>query len=255
MTLSGEWIRAQALNARVHRMASPLAMAAIAAHETSAVTVDWNAISKSVAGVPVARGYRLELLDRSGIAEFIAAIKAWFPAIDVGSASCFSREKFLRDTVCFPDATKRDALIVLIRKDRELAGLFACERDRDALSLYARLGVVAPAHRGARLSRTFPLLAEAIGRALGMEFAYGMATLKIPHVQRIFEAFHWDLIGITPGYDREVVAPGVVKRVYEAVYAKVLVGDANLLRPQAKNLTARTREFFRTLFPRRLRPV
>jgi len=58
-----------------------------------------------------------------------------------------------------------------------------------------------------------------------------------------------DEAGITPGYDRELVAPGVVKRVYEAVYAKVLTGDAGLLRPQARNLTDKTRTFFDLLFP------
>jgi hypothetical protein len=255
MALSGEWFHAQAHNALAHRMGSALAMKAIGTDESPAASVDWASLSKIVAGVPVLRGYRLELLRPSGIPEFVAAVRAWFPAIDVGSASCFSREAFLRSRVSFCDTPNRDVLIVLIRKGDELAGLFSCERDRDALSLYARLGVVAPAHRGAGLSRTFPLLAEAIGRALQMEFAYGMATLNAPHVQRTFEAFEWSLVGITPGYDREMVAPGVVQRVYEAVYAKVLVADAHLLRPQAKNLTARTRDFFRMLFPRKLHPA
>jgi hypothetical protein len=48
-----------------------------------------------------------------------------------------------------------------------------------------------------------------------------------------------------------MVAPGVIKRVYEAVYAKVLVADKNLLSPQAGNLTRRTRAFFELLFPKR----
>jgi hypothetical protein len=117
--------------------------------------------------------------------------------------------------------------------------------------LYARLGVISPRHRGKRLGHTFALLTEAIGRAIGMGMIYGLATLKVPHVQRVFEALGWQLIGITPGYDREMVAPGVVKRVYEAIYAKVLVADARLLRPSARNLTERTRAFFRLLFPRK----
>jgi hypothetical protein len=70
-------------------------------------------------------------------------------------------------------------------------------------------------------------------------------------VQRVFETLGWQLIGITPGYDREMVAPGVVKRVYEAVYAKVLVAETGLLRPCARNLTERTQAFFRLLFPRK----
>jgi hypothetical protein len=81
-----------------------------------------------------------------------------------------------------------------------------------------------------------------------MGLAYDMATLKAPHAQRAFERAGWQLIGITPGYDREMVAPGVVKRVYEAVYTKVLVADAGLLRPQRQNLTPRTQAFFESLF-------
>ena len=66
----------------------------------------------------------------------------------------------------------------------------------------------------------------------------------------------WRLIGIAPGYDREMIAPGIVKRVYEAVYAKVLVAETNLLHPHARNLTGRTGAFFRLLFPgRRLQQV
>ena len=84
-----------------------------------------------------------------------------------------------------------------------------------------------------------------------MGMIYGMATLKVPHVQRSFETLGWELIGITPGYDREMVSPGVIKRVYEAVYAKVLVTERNLLPPRTRNLTTRTRAFFELLFPGR----
>ena len=208
-------------------------------------------IGKTIAKVPLPRGYRLELLQRREIPAVAAASKAWFPEISVGSASCYLREDFFRDHVYLPGGPEKDVLVVLIKQGRELAGLFSCERDCNTLALYARLGVIAPPHRGMGLSNAFALLAEAIGRALGMEMIYGMATLKVPHVQRVFETLGWQLIGITPGYDREMIEPGVVKRVYEAVYAKVLVAETGLLRPSARNLTERTRAFFRLLFPRK----
>jgi len=44
-------------------------------------------------------------------------------------------------------------------------------------------------------------------------------------MQRALEGAGWQLIGFTSGYDREEVAPGVVKRVFEAVYTKVLVPE------------------------------
>jgi len=58
----------------------------------------------------------------------------------------------------------------------------------------------------------------------------------------------WQLIGITPGFDREMIEPGVVKRVYEAVYAKVLVPE-ELLRPRAKDLTPGAKALFDLLYP------
>jgi len=52
----------------------------------------------------------------------------------------------------------------------------------------------------------------------------------------------------SPGFDREVIAPGVVKRVYEAIYAKVLV-PSELLRPRAQDLTPAAKALFDLLYP------
>jgi hypothetical protein len=55
-------------------------------------------------------------------------------------------------------------------------------------------------------------------------------------------------LGFFPGYDREVVSPGVVKRVYQAVYAKLLVPTADVQLPDPKNMTPRTSALFELLF-------
>jgi len=130
--------------------------------------------------------------------------------------------------------------------------MYSCERDQDTLALYGRLMAIGPKHRGPHLGPAGLVLLEFIGRAMGMGIAYGMATLKVPHIQKAMEEFGFQLIGITPGYDRDMVAPGVVKRVYEAVYAKVLVADEELLLPRAQNLTPKTQALFDSLFPGRL---
>ena len=57
------------------------------------------------------------------------------------------------------------------------------------------------------------------------------------------------LLGFFPGYDRELVAPGVVKRVYQAVYAKLLAPEDKVLRPDPTNMTPRTKELYELLFP------
>ena len=247
MVRCGDWFVAQAENALRHGIASADARRTIEERSQQ----DWVGVDRTLADIPLPRGYRFDLLARDEIPSLVEAIKAWFPEIEVGAASCYLREDFFRREVFFSGAREKDVLVVLIKKGDDLAGLFSCQRDCHALSLYARLGAIAPKHRGKRLGHVFPLLAEAIGRRIGMGMIYGMATLKVPHVQRSFETLGWELIGITPGYDREMVSPGVIKRVYEAVYAKVLVTERNLLRPRTRNLTKRTRAFFELLFPGR----
>jgi hypothetical protein len=137
----------------------------------------------------------------------------------------------------------------LFKYGDELAGMWSLEQDPDALSIYSRLIIIAPEHRSAKLaSKALPLV-ELVGRAMGAEFLFGLATLKIPHMQHALEAAGWQLIGFTSGYDREQVEPGVIKRVFEAVYTKVLVSDEELIRPDPNNLTPHARALFDALFP------
>ena len=62
----------------------------------------------------------------------------------------------------------------------------------------------------------------------------------------------WPLIGIIPGFDRELVNPGEVKRVFEAIYVKVLVTEQDFLRPSSEGMTPATRSLFKHLYPGRL---
>jgi len=200
------------------------------------------------AASPLAPGYRLALLERGEVPALIAAVAAWFPAIRVGGASGHLRDTFYAERVYFADGPERDVIVMVLKHGDELAGMFSVERDPETLSAYARLGVVAPSHRGANLVAAGLHFTEAFGRELGLGLAYGMATLRTPHVQRAFERVGWQLIGITPGYDRELVEPGIVRRVYEAVYARVLVPESALLKPHRQNLTPRTQTFFDQMF-------
>ena len=92
-------------------------------------------------------------------------------------------------------------------------------------------------------------LGEAIARTMGAGFIYTLATLKAASMQLALERAGYQLLGVAPGYDRELVAPGVVKRVYEAWYAKVLVPDDELHRPDPANMTPKTKQLFELLFP------
>lgn len=201
-------------------------------------------IARLAADAPLAEGYRFVPLEHAEIGTLVGCITEWLPNMSVGSASCYLREEFYRQKVFLPDAPGRDSLVLLLKQGDELAGMYSCQLNFETLSAYAALGVVAPQHRGANLAHAGMMFTEAVGRHTGMGFIYGMATLRSPYAQSAFERAGWKLIGIMPGYDRELVAPGIVKRVFEAIYCKVLVSDAELLYPQHRNLTPTTAAFF-----------
>jgi len=205
-------------------------------------------IARFAAEAPLAAGYRFELLQRTEVHALIDSLSQWYRDISVGSASCYLQEEYYLRKVFFADAPSQDSIVLALKNGDALVGMFSCDLDREAQSVYAGLGVAAPDHRGANVAQAGMVFVEKIGRHLGMGFVFGMATLKHPYAQRAFERAGWQLVGITPGYDRELIAPGVVKRVYEAVYAKVLEADG-LERPQRRNLTPRTRALFDSIFP------
>ena len=159
------------------------------------------------------------------------------------------REDYYDRHVALDGETEKPVIVCLFRHGDELAGMWSWEQEPDALTLYARLIIISPEHRSAKLASKVMPLAELAGRAMGAEFFFGLATLKIPHMQHALESAGWQLIGFTSGYDREQVAPGVVKRVFEGVYTKVLVPEDEVLRPDPRNLTPKARALFDVLFP------
>lgn len=209
----------------------------------------WPAIDELSTMMPLPDGYRYERLDRASVSPLIAALKNWHPAIAVGAASCFLREDFYEDRVCLDGAVDKNILVVRIMFNDALVGMWSIEREIDALAIYARLIVLAPAHRGAKLSILTSIGSEIVSRSMGAQFQYSLATLQIPNVQRALEHAGYRLLGFFPGYGREEIAPGVVKRVYEAVYAKLLVSEGEVHRPDPRNMTPKTKVLFDLLFP------
>ena len=209
----------------------------------------WPAINQLSELAPLPDGFRYDWLKRSEIPTLTACIERWHPDIAVGGGSCYLRESFYNDHVHLEGESEKNILVGLFKNGEQLAGMWSYEQDPDALTLYGKLIVIAPEYRSAKLASKVMPLFELVGRAMGAEFLYGLATMKIPHMQHALETAGWQLIGFSSGYDREEVAPGVVKRVFEAVYTKVLVSEEDLIRPDPNNLTPRARALFDVLFP------
>ena len=209
----------------------------------------WTSVTETTELIPLPSGYVFEQLDRHQIADLIARVQEWHPDISVGVGSCYLREQFYLDKVFLANEAEKDIYVLLIKFAGELIGMWSYEREPDALTIYGRLLIVAPAHRGSKVALHCMSGTERLCRAGGAEFVYTMATLKVPHMQVALERAGYQLLGFVPGYDRETVEHGVVKRVFEAVYAKVLVPADGILRPDPQNLTPRTRELFDLMFP------
>jgi GNAT superfamily N-acetyltransferase len=211
--------------------------------------MEWPTIVQISALAPLPDGYRYQKLSRTDVPALISGIRRWHPDIAVGGGSCYLREAFYDTSVCLGDDTRNDVFVGVFKRGDELVGMWSWERLPDTLAMYGRLIVIAPEHRSAKLASAVMPLAERAGRAMGAEFLYGLATLKIPHMQHALEKAGFQLIGFTSGYDCEEIAPGDVRRVFEGVYCKMLVAENELVRPDPANLTPRARALFDVLFP------
>jgi len=210
--------------------------------------VNWPTLDALAALVPLPAGYRFAQVGRADIASLIASLRAWHPSISAGVASCYLREDFYRERVCLDGEVDKDVWVARIMFGDEMVGVWSFEREIDSLAIYGRILVVAPTHRGAGLSIHTLAGAENVGRAMGAAFIYGLATLQHTYAQRALERDGYRLLGFFPGYNREEVAPGVVKRVYESAYAKLLVPEQEVQWPDPKNMTPTARALYELLF-------
>ena len=213
----------------------------------------WPAMDALPALIPMPEGYHLEGLGRTHVPALIAAIREWHPEISVGVGAGFLREEFYRDRVCLDGDLDKDVWAVRIMFGNDMVGILSIEREVDSLALYGRVLAVAPAHRGTKISVHSMEGYENIGRAMGAAFIYGLATLKHPYMQRALERAGFRLLGFLPGYDRSEVSPGVVKRVYQSIYAKLLVPGDEVHWPDTKGMTPEAKRIYELMFADRPR--
>jgi hypothetical protein len=72
-------------------------------------------------------------------------------------------------------------------------------------------------------------------------------------MQQALEHAGYKAVGIMPGFDQEETAPGIVRRVYEVIYAKRLAPDSIFLIPSVHNLTPTVARLYAEIFPEPIR--
>lgn len=211
--------------------------------------MNWLPWSEALGLIQSPPGYSVQTMQSEHIAAVAATLAQWYPDITYGVNSVFLREDFYRDRVCLDGSVDKDIIALTVWRGDDLVGLWAGEREVDSLALWGRLVVIAPEHGGIGITRRIIEGMEEAGRRMGAAFIYAMVTLKHRYMQQGLEHGGYRLLGFFPGYDRELVAPGVVKRVYQAVYAKLLAPEDKVLRPDPKNMTPAARALYELLFP------
>ena len=209
--------------------------------------MNWLPHDRFQALIPLPPGLRVESMQGAHIEAVIAALRSWYPDVAYGSNSSYVREEFYHQRVCLDGAADKDIQVFTIWAGDQLVGLWSPEREVDSLALYARVAAIAPQYAGTGLMRRATAGMEDVAREMGAAFMYAMVTLKHPYMAQALEHAGYRLLGFWPGFDRELV-DGVVKRVYQAVYAKLLASEDRVLRPDPKNLTPRARALFELLF-------
>jgi hypothetical protein len=209
----------------------------------------FNTVSSKISLPP---GYGLSQLKTAEIDHLLKQIPFWYPDALVGEESYHLQKSFWLTSVQLAEVEDdRDFFPVMISWNGDFVGFFTIEKNPRALTVMGRLGAVAAEHRGVGLSQIVPPVIEALGREIGAEAVLQIVTMKSHHMQSISEQFGYTLCGILPGFDRDMVKPGVVKRVCEAYYIKLLVDESELQIPKSSSLTDATRNLWEFLFPQR----
>lgn len=198
-------------------------------------------------------GYSLHHARPEDVPELTARLRDWYPDIVVGAESGHLEPEFYQHDVYLAGGDPNATLITLIARDQAhhaIVAALSLSRDARARTISGRLGAVDPEHRATTLGFLGVGLLQAFGRAMGAELAYYFATLKSRHQQVIAERFGFDAVGIVPAFDRDMIEPGQVRRVYEVLYAKVLVDPSEVVPPAPEAMTARTRALYNHIFQR-----
>lgn len=210
--------------------------------------MEWTRAESAWTALELPAGYRIEQLGTNDVQPLTARLRAWYPDIVVGMESPHLDPEFYAEHTSLRGAPERPLLPLVLKHQQDgIVGAVTYEKNPLSRAVFGRLGALAPEHRGA-LGLLGPLLLERVGRALGAELVHYYATLKTRHQQVIAERAGFALVGIMPAHDRDMVSPGNPKRVYEALYAKVLVDPEQVLLPDREALSRRTRKVFETLF-------
>lgn len=199
----------------------------------------WPTLEPLPPEIAVPAGYAVQQLAAHHVPELIRQLESWYPAIHVGAESCHLRSEFYLQQVQLAGdgPPEKDIAGWVFSTGGRTVAIVTVERNVDSRTLSGRLGVIDPAHRGAGLSNAMMRMMDHVALEMGMELILTFATLAHPLTQHVLEQSGYRLAGIVPGHDRDMMRDGTVRRVYEALYVKLLVPPSEIEQPAPDALT------------------
>lgn len=182
----------------------------------------------------------LRLLRAEELETLPERLSSWYPEALVGSESIFLSREFLRRELVHEGKREADFFAMFIEKAGEVVGFTSFERQRTTATLQARLGALAPEARTGFLGALGFLTFEKLAMLTGAELMLVWITLASRHQQVFAERRGFQLVGVVPGVDRERAPDGRTMRVTQALLAKLLVSETELVTPSPEALTPRT---------------
>lgn len=214
-------------------------------------TMQWRSLDAMMGELRPPENCCLEQLSLDSVGQITAILAKWYPDIRVGTESRHLEPSFYEQHVCIQGESPDRPVYAILGRDRntqEIIGLLTLEKNVRGLQLSAAMGAVEPSQRGLGLGQFGITLLEQVGRNIGAEVVLYYSTLKMARAQRNAEHLGFKLVGLVPAFDVDAIAPNTVKRVYEAIYAKVLVGPEKIHLPDWNALIPTTRALYTHLF-------
>jgi hypothetical protein len=208
----------------------------------------WPSLDELMRHAPIPDGVSLRLWADAELDGLPDLVRRWYPAATVGAESVFLDPAFLHAELVTVERPDRDIISWAICEHGEVVGFQSFQRDVGARSLHGRLGFLSPEARSGFLGALGFSLFEALGRLSGAELLQVWVTLAFKGQQLFAERRGFTLAGLVPGFDRDLMPDGSIKRVMEALYVKSLVDPAELHWPDDAQLTAKTRAALHALF-------
>jgi hypothetical protein len=211
----------------------------------------WLPLDDMLRDLVLPAGIHFEQLARDEIEAVTHRLRSWFPDIVVGSESRHLERAFYENEYTLRgEGTDRPLLGLVCRatSSGEIVGFMSLEKNARARQIMSPMGAVEPTQRGLGIGQFGTVILEHVGRQIGAEVALYHVTLKGSRQQKNAERHGFTLCGILPAIDRDAIAPGVVRRVYEGIYVKVLAPPSEVHTPAWSDLTERTRSVWMQIF-------